>query len=117
MSKTQGIKKEVDGTQILIPDVPSWKDSYYTRKKKHKLFYKRARIEQTIGHLQSDLRLGYNFYKGVFGDAVNLLLAAAMYNFKRAMRVLGLLIENNMRDTVFLQYPAKEHFLRNDYII
>ncbi|PDP63748.1 IS5/IS1182 family transposase, partial [Porphyromonas gingivalis] len=28
------------------------------------------------------------FYKGVTGDAVNILLAAAAYNFKRAMRVL-----------------------------
>ena len=31
-------KKEVGGTGILIPDVPNRKDSYYTRKKKHKLF-------------------------------------------------------------------------------
>lgn len=81
-------KKEVDGTQILIPDVPNRKDSYYTRRKKHKLFCKRAGIEPTIGHLKSDFRLGRNFYKGVFGDAVNLLLAAAAYNFKRAMRLL-----------------------------
>lgn len=86
-------KKEVGGTGILIPDVPNRKDSYYTRKKKHKLFCKRAGIEPTIGHLKSDFRLGRNFYKGVFGDVVNLLLAAAAYNFKRAMRVLWLLVE------------------------
>ena len=29
-----------------------------------------------------------NFYKGVKGDAINIMLAAAAYNFKRAMRVL-----------------------------
>ena len=87
-------KKEVNGTQILIPGVPSRKDSYYTRKKKHRLFCKRAGIEPTIGHIKSDFRLGRNFYKGVFGDAVNLLLAAAAYNFKRAMRALWRLIEN-----------------------
>lgn len=87
-------KKEVNGTEILIPDVPNKKDSYYTRKKKHRLFCKRAGIEPTIGHLKSDFRLGRNFYKGVFGDAVNLLLAAAAYNFKRAMRTLWQLIEN-----------------------
>lgn len=57
-------KKEVDGTGILIPDVPSRKDGYYTRKKKHELFCKRAGIEPTIGHLKSDFRLGRNFYKG-----------------------------------------------------
>ena len=87
-------KEGIDGTQILIPDVPNRKDSYYTRRKKHKLFCKRAGIEPTIGHLKSDFRLGRNFYKGVFGDAVNLLLAAAAYNFKRAMRALWRLIEN-----------------------
>ena len=92
-SKCRMNQKKVDGTQILIPDVPNRKDSYYTRSKKHKLFCKRAGIEPTIGHLKSDFRLGRNFYKGVFGDTVNLLLAAAAYNFKRAMRVLLWLIE------------------------
>ena len=43
--------------------------------KKHKLFCKRAGIEPTIGHLKSDYRLGRNFYKGVAGDTVNVLLA------------------------------------------
>lgn len=94
-------KKEVNGTQILIPDVPNKKDSYHTRRKKHKLFCKRAGIEPTIAHLKSDFRLGRNFYKGVFGDAVNLLLAAAAYNFKRAMRTLLVLIEN-IREILFL---------------
>ena len=81
-------KKEVNGTQILIPDVPKPSDSRYQKRKKHKLFCKRAGIEPTIGHLKSDPRLGRNFYKGLAGDAVNILLAAAAYNFKRAMRVL-----------------------------
>ena len=56
--------------------------------KKHKLFCKRAGIEPTIGHLKSNYRLGRNFYKGVVGDSINILLAAAAYNFKRAMKVL-----------------------------
>ena len=74
-------KKEVRGTQIQIPDIPNKKDSYHTRRKKHELFRKRAGIEPTIAHLKSDFRLGRNFYKGVFGDAVNVLLAVAAYNF------------------------------------
>lgn len=81
-------KKEVNGTQILIPDVPKPSDSRYQKRKKHKLFRKRAGIEPTIGHLKSDHRLGRNFYKGLAGDAVNILLAAAAYNFKRAMKAL-----------------------------
>lgn len=85
-------RKEINGTRILIPDVPKRTDSHYRRKKKHGLFCKRAGIEPTIGHLKSDYRLGRNFYKGVSGDAVNILLAAVAYNFKRAMKALcGLL--------------------------
>ena len=72
-------KKEINGTRIVIPDVPKKSDSRY---KKHKLFCKRAGIEPTIGHLKSDYRLGRNFYNGVVGDTVNVLLAAAAYNFK-----------------------------------
>ena len=81
-------RKDINGTKIIIPDVPRKSDSRYQRLKKHELFCKRAGIEPTIGHLKSDYRLGRNFYKGVVGDAVNVLLAAAAYNFKRAMRAL-----------------------------
>lgn len=56
-------RKEIDGTQILIPNAPRAKDTYYQRKKKHKLFCKRAGIEPTIGHLKADYRLGRNFIK------------------------------------------------------
>ena len=86
-------RKEIDGTQILIPNAPRAKDTYYQRKKKHKLFCKRAGIEPTIGHLKADYRLGRNVYKGVVGDAINVILAAAAYNFKRAMKVLMWLLE------------------------
>ena len=86
-------RKEINGTQILIPDTPKAKDTYYQRRKKHRLFCKRAGIEPIIGHLKTDYRLGRNFYKGVVGDAINLMLAAAAYNFKRAMRVLRLLLK------------------------
>lgn len=81
-------KKEINGTKIVIPDAPKKSDSRYQRLKKHKLFRKRAGIEPTIGHLKSDYRLGRNFYKGVTGDVMNILLAAAAYNFKRAMKAL-----------------------------
>ena len=92
-------KKEINTTQILIPDVPKVKDSYYQRKKKHRLFCKRAGIEPTIGHLKSDYRLGRNFYKGLFGDIINVMLAAAAYNFKRAMKLLLWLI-NKVSETL-----------------
>lgn len=58
------------------------------------LFYKRAGTEPTIGQLKSDYRLSRNFYEGVKGDAINIMPAAAAYNFKRAMKVLLCFIKN-----------------------
>jgi len=97
--------KQIGQTQILIPDAPKARDTYYQKKKRHKLFCNRAGIEPTIGHLKSDCRLNRNFYKGVKGDAVNVLLAAAAYNFKRAMRVLWALIKN-INEPLFLQWNS-----------
>lgn len=86
-------RKEINGTKIMIPDVPRKSDSRYQKRKKHKLFCKRAGIEPTISHLKSHYRLGRNFYKGVVGDTVNVLLAAAAYNFKRAMKALWCMLQ------------------------
>ena len=52
-------------------------------------FCKRAGMEPATGHLKSDHRLGRNFYKGVVGDAVNVLPTAAAHDFRRAMKTLG----------------------------
>ena len=96
--------KQIGDTKILIPDLPKAKDTYYQKRKKHKLFCKRAGIEPTIGHLKENHRLSRNFYKGVTGDAINVLLAAAAYNFKRAMRALLWLIKKisaNFDFTIF----------------
>ena len=82
----------------------------FHRRKKHKLFCKRAGIEPTIGHLKEDYRLSRNFYKGVKGDAINLLLAAAAYNFKRAMRVLLWLIRKISVNFAFTNFTLKYCF-------
>lgn len=44
---------------------------------------KRAAIEPIIGHIKSDHRLNRNFYKGIAGESINIMLAAAGFNFKR----------------------------------
>ena len=72
-------------TKIMIPDVPKATDSTYMKARKHELFRKRAGIEPVIGHCKSDHRLGRNFYKGLFGDTINVMLAAAAYNLIRAI--------------------------------
>ena len=43
------------------------------------------------------LRSRRNFYKGLLGDAINVMLAAAAFNFKRAMRFLLRLIRTMIK--------------------
>ena len=86
------------------------KDSYYQKRKKYKLFCKRAGIEPTIGHLKADHRLSRNFYKGMKGDAINVLLSAAAYNFKRAMRVLLYFIKRISIELVNTSFMLKYSF-------
>ena len=80
------------------------------RKKALKADCKRAGIEPTIGHLKADHRLSRNFYKGVKGDAINVLLAAAAYNFKRAMRAFLYLIKRISIELVNTNFMLKYSF-------
>lgn len=81
-------QRQSGDTKIEIPDTPKATDSAYQKQKKHRRFCKRAGIEPIIGHLKSDNRLSRNFYKGLFGDSINVMLAAAAFNFRRAMKAL-----------------------------
>lgn len=78
----KGVKK-VLGTTIIIPD--NKPKNNYQKQKLRNGFRRRAAIEPKIGHLKSDHRLSRNFYKGIFGDNINVMLAAAAMNFKRMM--------------------------------
>ena len=78
-------KKQIGDTQILIPEKPTKSVSYYQRKKRSQAHRKRAGIEPVIGHIKTDHRLNRNFYKGIVGDNINIMLAAAAFNFKRMM--------------------------------
>ena len=104
-------KKEINGTKIMIPDIPKKSDNRYLKQKKHKLFCKHAGIEPTISHLKSDYRLGRNFYKGVVGDTVNVLLAAAAYNFKRAMKALWYMLQKNC-EILYLNNISQKCFFK-----
>lgn len=57
------------------------------RRAKH-WFNRRASIEPRIGHLKSDFRLNRNFLKGIEGDAINAMMAAAASNFRIFIRDL-----------------------------
>lgn len=74
--------KKVGTTIVQVPS-PN-KNITQTKRKRHR---RRAAIEPVIGHLKQSYRLGRNFLKGVNGDQINVLLAAAAMNFKRLMNL------------------------------
>jgi|ERR1035438_2138666 IS5 family transposase len=76
--------KQVMGTKIIIPQ-NNPNDTIYQKQKMRIGFRRRAGIEPKIGHLKQDHRLSRNFYSGIFGDNINVMLAAAAMNFKRMM--------------------------------
>lgn len=51
---------------------------------------RRAAIEPVIGHLKQDHRMGRNHLAGTNGDAINAVLAAVGYNFRRILAWLRL---------------------------
>mgnify|MGYP007017146369 CR=1 FL=1 len=55
------------------------------------------RPHPVIGHLKSDHRLDRNFLKGFNGDQINLLMAAAAFNFKKWMRAVNFWLQNISR--------------------
>jgi transposase, IS5 family len=52
---------------------------------------RRSAVEPVIGHLKAEHRMGRNYLWFRHGDAVNAVLAAVGYNFRRLIRWLRLL--------------------------
>jgi IS5 family transposase len=82
-------RKKVGDTSVLIPGRPKKSDTPYQRRKARQRFRRRAGIEPVVGHLKQDFRMARSFLKGAIGDAINLFMAAAGYNFRRWMRGLS----------------------------
>jgi IS5 family transposase len=74
--------KQYRASQIQVPKPD--KNMSRSKRKRHS---KRAAIEPVIGHLKADYRLCRNFLKGILGDLMNVILAAAAMNFKRVMNL------------------------------
>lgn len=99
--------KEIDGIKVIIPKPSSKSQSKQERDEVKKIFKKRAGIEPVIGHLKRDHRLGRNFYKGLLGDSINVMLAAAAFNFKRVMNALLCLIFVQLNSNKLEQFEIK----------
>ena len=74
--------KQYKGSTIHVP-IPD-KNITKAQRKKHS---RRAAIEPVIGHLKQDYRLCRNYLKGITGDNMNVILAAAAMNFKRRINL------------------------------
>ena len=74
--------KQYKSSTIHVP-----KPDKHISKRKRKHHSRRAAIEPVIGHLKSDYRLCRNYLKGIIGDQINVILAAAAMNFKRVMNL------------------------------
>ena len=83
-------RKFVDGTEILVPGRALRGQSQAKSAAMRKRFRRRAAIEPVISHLKHDFRLMRCFLKGFRGDQLNLMLAAAAWNFRKWMRLFTL---------------------------
>jgi len=79
-------RKFVGETEVLVPGVPKAGQSKSQSARLRKAFRRRAAIEPVIGHLKQDYRLMRSYLKGILGDSVNVMLAAAAWNLRKWMR-------------------------------
>jgi IS5 family transposase len=71
---------------------------------------RRSAIEPKIGHLKSDHRVGRCFLKGLAGDAINIVLAAAGANLRKLLGRLFFALRLWLAD--WLQWPSRSAPLR-----
>ena len=69
--------KKINNTNLHTP-----KPDKNISRDKRKRHQRRAAIEPVIGHLKHDYRMVRNYLKGVVGDAINVMLAAAVDNME-----------------------------------
>ena len=76
----------VGETDILLPRHNHHCQGQDEHIKQRERFRKRAGIEPIIGHLKADHRMDRNFLAGKLGDQINVLMAAAAFNFRKWLR-------------------------------
>jgi transposase, IS5 family len=68
---------------------------------------RRSAVEPVIGHAKGEHRMGRNYLAGQQGDAINVVLAAAGYNFRRLLAWLAIFL------SAFLIAIARAPILQN----
>lgn len=80
-------KSKINNTRIIRPSATTKDASGQHKELMRQRFRKRAGIKPVIGHLKSDHRLNKSYLKGFTGNQINILMAAAAFNFKTWMRL------------------------------
>jgi IS5 family transposase len=80
------ISGNIGSIEIVMPKILK-KESKYLKKQREARCRSRAGIEGLISHLKNDYRMRRNYLKGVSGDRINTILAAAAYNMMKWMRL------------------------------
>lgn len=88
------VKSKINDTRIVTPKPARKNAAQQTIELARTRFRRRAGIEPVIGHLKSDHRLKRNFLKGFDGDPINLIMAAAAFNFSKWMRAIIVWLQN-----------------------
>jgi IS5 family transposase len=114
-------KKAIGSTKVqILEPFNDTKVSKYRQRILRKTFRRRAAIEPIIGRLKTDHRLSRNFYKGIFGDKINVLLATAAFNFKKKMKIwkdsLSFGLENFFRLGHFFFSSLNLYFTRPCFV-
>jgi transposase, IS5 family len=81
----RGYAQRMVGTTQVIKPNNGKNASPYEKQKARKRFRRRAAIEPVFSHIKHRFRMARNFLKGAAGDQINLLMAAAAFNFKKWM--------------------------------
>lgn len=97
-------RKKVEGTNITIPKPLPADSTRYEKEKVRIKFRRRAAIEPVIGHLKYDHRMERNFLKGIYGDFVNCVLAAAGFNLKKMLRKIASSLDSITRLVYLIFY-------------
>ncbi len=104
-------KSKVNDTKIVTPKPARKNASIDVKELSRKRFRRRAGIEPVIGHLKSDHRLKRNFLKGFAGDQINLIMAAAAFNFKKWMREVIFWLQNFKQPKLLMEIIFSKHKL------
>jgi IS5 family transposase len=104
--------KTIGGTKISVPRNGKKGLTTYEKRKLREKFRRRSSIEPVIGHLKSDAGLGRNYLKGLQGDRINAMLAAAAFNIRKWMRIFSGAIEKFVYSVNVIFYQNEKLFLK-----